>query len=382
MTDTLATAPLISADSHIVEVPEIFAPVAKRFGKPAPRMVETAERGWQLDTGLGRTIPVGVFATAGMEPQTPQHDQTERAGYEARDSLTSITARLRDMDADGVAAEVLFPSAMGGFYAMQGPDAEIAAATFVSYNDWLADYARESRGRMFPLACIQVHDIPGAVAEARRAKQLGHVGIVLPCGSPDERLYLDPEYDALWATAQELHLPVTFHSGIGASHNSTPEAFRRHGLGYTLIHLGVAVTISDLIMGGVCDRFPNITFVAAEFETGWIAHFLKRMDWRQFRREDRTKIKLRFSDYWRRNFVATFEDDELGIRTRDIIGVETLMWASDYPHGDSVWPNSRATVERIMADCSVEESARMTSRTVSRVFGLPELAPVPTTVHA
>jgi len=106
-------------------------------------------------------------------------------------------------------------------------------------------------------------------------------------------------------------MPITFHAAVGAAGNVMGEALRRHGLGYTMIHLGMVVTISDLIMSGVCDRFPAIKFVPAEFETSWIGSFLKRMDWRQFRREDRSLIKMRFSDYWHRNFWATFEDDEI-----------------------------------------------------------------------
>jgi predicted TIM-barrel fold metal-dependent hydrolase len=332
-------------------------------------MVYNEQRGWQLDTGLGRNINVGVFATAGMVPQTEEHDATERKGYAARASLTDIKARLKDMDSDGVAAEVLYPSAMGGFYAHE--DEEIGKAALASYNDWLAEYVKDSEGRMFGLACVQVRDIDAAVAETERARRLGHAGIVIPSGSPDDRPYTDPAYDALWAKAQDLELPVAFHSGVGGSRAGVAPAFARHGLGYTMLHVGVSVTISDLIMSGVCDRFPDLHFVPAEFETGWIGHFLQRMDWRQFRREDRTKIKLQFSDYWHRNFHATFEDDEIGIRTRDIIGVGSLMWASDYPHGDSVWPKSRETIDRIMAGCAPSEKLAMTAKNVVELYKLP-----------
>jgi uncharacterized protein len=361
----------ISADSHVIEPPEVFAPVARRLRGTEPKMIYTEERGYLLDTGLGRTINVGLFATAGMEPQSEEAKATERGGYEARDCILDIRARLRDMDADGVDAEVLYPSALGGFFAMQEEDLEVAQATLASYNDWIADYVKDSDGRMFPLACIQVRDLEAAVREMSRAKDLGHVGIVIPYGVPDELPYTETAYDKLWAAAEELRLPVTFHSAVGAPRNGMPESFRRHGLGYTLIAVPMAVTISDLIMSGVCERFPEIRFVPTEFETGWIAHFLQRMDWRQFRRGDRTSLPMQFSEYWQRNFRTTFEDDEIGIRTRDIIGVNTLMWASDYPHGDSVWPNSQAVLDRIMAGCSEDECYLMTAKTVVDLYGLP-----------
>jgi len=124
-------------------------------------------------------------------------------------------------------------------------------------------------------------------------------------------------------------------------------------------------------MGGTCERFGDTRFVPTEFETGWIAHFLARMDRRQFRHEDRSRIRMRFSDYWRWSFRTTFEDDDIEIRTRDEIGVDSLTWASGYPHGDSDWPDSRSTADRIMADCSPEERHAMTVRNVVALYCLP-----------
>ena len=361
---------LNSADSHVVEPPEVFAAVAKRLGMDAPKLIRTEDRGWVLDTGLGRTFQPGRFATAGLEPQTPDYDAQERSGY-ARDCLTEPRARLADMDRDGIEAEVLFPTVLGSFVSRPKIDPAVTEALMSSYNDWVADYCSEAPRRLFPLACIELRDLHAAAGAMERAKKRGHVGILLPCGSPAERPYVDPGYDVLWAAAQEMQMPVAFHAGFGPDREGRAESFRRHGLRYALQHVGVAVTISDLIMGGACERFPDVRFVPTEFETGWIAHFLARMDWRQFRHEDRSRIRMRFSDYWRRNFRTTFEDDDIGIRTRDEIGVDSLMWASDYPHGDSVWPDSKSTVDRIMADCTPEERHAMTVKNVVALYGLP-----------
>jgi predicted TIM-barrel fold metal-dependent hydrolase len=361
---------LISADSHVVEPPEVFAAVAKRFGTQAPELTLTEDRGWVLDTGFGLSFQPGRFATAGLEPQSPDYEAQERSGY-ARACLTDPRARLADMDRDGVEAEVLFPTLLGSFVSRRETDAAVIEALLVSYNDWVADYCSEAPRRLFPLACVQLRDLHAAVAELERAKQRGHVGILVPCGSPAERPYADAAYDVLWAAAEEIRMPVAFHAGFGPDRDSRAEAFRRHGLRYVLQHVGAAVTISDLIMGGACERFPELRFVPSEYGTGWIAHFLDRMDWRQFRHEDRSRIRLRFSDYWRRNFRTTFEDDEVGIRTRDSIGLDSLMWANDYPHGDSIWPDSRPTLDRILADCTPEERHAMTVGNAAALYGLP-----------
>ncbi len=361
----------ISADSHVVEPMEVYAGVAKRFGGET-KMVYDESRGYLLDTGLGRVVNVGLFATAGMVPQSEIHDETEKAGYAARESLTNIKARLTDMTTDGVDGEVLYPSNLGPFFAMQDENLDVSKAVLASYNDWLASYVQDSQGRMFALAAIQSRDVDAAVDELQRAKKLGHVGAVLPAAVAEDHPYNDPSFNKLWAAAQELHMPMTFHSGVTAAPGGgLPESLRRYGMGYTMIHVGVAVVISDIIMSGVCERYPEIKFVPTEFETGWMAHFLKRMDWRQFRRGDRTALPLQFSDYWHRNFLCTFEDDEIGIMTRDTIGVGSMMWASDYPHGDSVWPNSQKVIDEIMKDCTPAERYAMTAKTVIELYELP-----------
>lgn len=361
---------LISADGHVVEPLEVFAPVAERFARTRPKLVHTEDRGWVLDTGLGWTFQPGRFATAGMDPRTAEYEAQERSGY-ARDSLTDLRARLRDMDQDGIEAEVLFPTMVGSFLSGRklGPEASMAVCR--SYNDWLLDYCSESRGRLIPLACIPVGDVDVAVGEVERAKRLGHVGVVVSCGSPKERPYADPSYDRLWAAAQAARLPVAFHAGFGSAGVLKAAPFERHGLRYSLRHVSAALTMSDLVYGGVCERFPDIRFVFAEFGTGWSAHFFANAERRQHRTGGFDRARARFSEYWHRNFRITFEDDAIGVRTRREIGVETLMWASDYPHGDSVFPNSRRTVDRIMTDCSPAERHAMTAKNVAALYRLP-----------
>jgi predicted TIM-barrel fold metal-dependent hydrolase len=359
----------VSADSHVVEPVELFAAVAKKLGREAPNLVHTDDRGWTLETNLGHTFQPGAFGTAGTEPQTPEYVAQERSGY-ARASLTDVDKRLAEMDRDGVAAEVLFPSMLGSFISGRKAGAEITEALCRSYNDWVAEYCRASPRRLFPIACIAVRNLHAAVAEMKRARTLGHVGIVLPSGSPEYRPYGDGEYDALWAVAQDLGLPVAFHAAHGSDLAMRAESFARHGFRYTLRHITAEITVSDLILGGVCERFPNLRFVLAEYGVGWIAHFLAASDWRQARRRG-SGLPLRFSDYWRRNFRATFEDDEIGVRLRDEIGVGSLLWANDYPHGDSIWPHSTSILDRILAGCPPEERHAMTVQNAVDLFRLP-----------
>ena len=120
-------------------------------------------------------------------------------------------------------------------------------------------------------------------------------------------------------------------------------------------------------------RYPGLRFVVTEFETGWVGMMLKRLDWGYIRGggEKVFGLPLMPSEYWRRNFRVTFEDDPLGILTRDFIGTETMMWGSDYPHGDSVFPHSMQVLSEILSDCTPEERYQMTVKNVVQLYKLP-----------
>lgn len=361
----------VSADSHVVEAPELFAPLERLFGDRAPRIrVADPSRGPQLDLGNGQLgLPIAGFFMANADFKNPETAKLLRQGYDlARPGLYDVTARLADQDLDGVDAEVLYPSVMFNLYQLD--DLKILKAAFSAYNDWTAEYSSKAPTRLFPLACIQLYDLEEAIAELARAKELGHVGACIAATAPPDRRYTDPWYDPFWAAAQEMEMPLTMHLFTGATPN--------HGLPfrdatYPLAFAGVMFTIADIIGSGVCERFPGLKFVITEFESGWVGIMLRRLDW-AYERAGGARVSAIPnvpSTYWHRNFYVTFEDDDIGVRTRDVVGVETLLWGSDYPHGDSVFPNSKAVLDRIFEGCTPEERLAMSSKNVVDLYGLP-----------
>lgn len=363
----------ISADSHVVEAPELFAPLERLFGDRAPRIrVADPARGPQLDLGNGQLgLPIAGFFMANADFKNPETRQQLHRGYDlARPGVYDIKARLVDQDTDGIDAEVLYPSVMFNCYQLD--DLAILQASFRAYNDWTAEYCAAAPDRLFPLACIQLYDLDEAIEEMARAKELGHVGVCIAATAPPERRYTDPWYDRFWAAAQEMEMPLTMHLFTGATPN--------HGLPfkeatYELSFAGVMFTIADLINSGVCQRFPRLKFVITEFESGWVAIMLRRMDWAYQRHGGAAVAGIPElpSTYWYNNFLVTFEDDDIGVRTRDVVGVETLLWGSDYPHGDSVFPNSPAVMDRIFAECTEAERRAMTCQNVLDLYHLPLL---------
>ncbi len=249
---------------------------------------------------------------------------------------------------DGVDAEVVYPSVLFNVYQIE--DLDIVKATFRLYNDWVTSYCNEQPDRLFSLGTVQLFDLDEAIAEMTRVKQLEAVGICIPATAPPDHLYSDPWYDKFWAAAQDLRMPLNMHIFTGATpeHGLAPRQAGSRANG-PMSFAGAAMTIADLIQSGVCERFPDIRFVVTEFETGWVAHVLKRLDWAYVRAGGERAFGLPMlpSQYWRRNFAVTFEDDPLGIMTRDFIGTDTMMWGNDYPHGDSIFPHSQRVLGEI-----------------------------------
>jgi uncharacterized protein len=361
----------ISADSHVVEPPELFHPLEARFGEQAPRMQFFDDKGPALNLGNGK-LGIGVtgFLQAGFDFGRPDAAELQKLGYElARPGVYDIPARIEDQDLDGVDAEVLYPSILFNVYQIENLD--IVSATFSCYNDWITDYCKDAPDRLFPLACIQLRDLDAAIAEMERAKAMGHVGICIPATPPPDRPYTDPWYDKFWAAAEEMRMPLTMHIFTGATDN---HGVNHRSAGYALAFTGMMFTINDLILGGVCERFPEIKFVPTEFETGWVGIMLRRLDWVYFRGGGARKegaVPMKPSEYWKRNFLVTFEDDDIGIMTRHISGTNTLLWGNDYPHGDSIFPDSQNVLDRILRDCTPEERYEMTARNVVNLYNLP-----------
>jgi predicted TIM-barrel fold metal-dependent hydrolase len=201
---------------------------------------------------------------------------------------------------------------------------------------------------------------------------MGHRGGCIPCVPPQDRPYSDPYYDRFWAKAVELNMPLQMHIFTTAATN--------HGLpnwgpimNYALAHTGLAAVIGDLICGGVCARFPELRFVPTEWETGWVGHFLQRLDWALMREPSTAAEEVREapSFYFHQNFMVTFEDDRIGIMTRDDIGVRNLMWGSDYPHHDSIFPRSQEVLNDIFDGVSAEDRYRITVANCCELYDLP-----------
>jgi predicted TIM-barrel fold metal-dependent hydrolase len=275
------------------------------------------------------------------------------------------------MDLDGVEADVIYTTL--GFRQFWLTDAALQRACFRVYNDWLAEYCAYAPKRLAGLALISLYDIDEGVKELRRCAARGLRGATIWASPPAERPYSSTDYDPFWAAAQELAMPLSLHSitGMGAeSRLAIKQPLDRYVRSAVLCH-EVQRTLVVLIFSGVLERFPHLKLVSAENEVGWVPFFLQKLDQAQeeYRYLYPNPLKLTPTEYFRRQIFATFIDDRVGVASREFIGVENIMWSSDYPHTVSTWPHSREVVERDFKGVPEKERRQIVRENAARLYG-------------
>jgi predicted TIM-barrel fold metal-dependent hydrolase len=372
-----------SCDSHVVEAAEVYQGLDEKFGDRAPRVVDDPTRGVVLQwPKLNRSIPVGRLGIAGNRLDDPAtHERIKRGWDGMNPGVKDPVARLKEQAVDGIVGEVMYPSLNMFTFSVQ--DREVVQAVFRRHNDWIRDYCSYAPDRLIGVACLPLPDVDEAIAELYRCAKMGIRGVAIPCSAPPDKLYKDPMYEPFWAAAEEVGLPITMHIFCGATWNMAQPDYWDGIVSYTLSHAVIWNSISNIVTGGVPERHPNLKFILAEWETGWLAHVLRRWDHAAYRtpNEASPDMKMKPSEYFRRQFFATFEDDDIGVRTRDLIGVDRLLWGNDYPHHDSIWPHSQEVLAEIMQGVPDAERDAMVWGNVQKLYAIDESKlPVPVAV--
>jgi predicted TIM-barrel fold metal-dependent hydrolase len=358
------TQPIISADSHVFEPPDLWqSRVGSEYRDRAPRVAALKDGGEAMLFDDGSRIPYVGFGSAGDRGRTSAVmplDQVRSGGWDP-------AARLRDMDADGIQAEVLYPSFGMRLFNLQ--DAGLQLACMRAYNDWLAEYFSAAPERLLGQALLPL-DVDAALGELERIGGRGFRGVVLSGHPAPEQDYGTDRYERLWAALQDRGLPASLHVFTGPH-----EAERRYFLAdYTLATGLVQRSLVLLLFSGVLERYPGLRIISAENDIGWVAHLLSRMDHAFVRKGPRYPSVLRGdllpSELFKRQVRCTFMDDRAGILTREITGPDVLMWASDYPHDDSTWPESQKVLERLLTGVPEAERHRIVYANAASLFGL------------
>jgi predicted TIM-barrel fold metal-dependent hydrolase len=378
--------PIIDSDAHVNEPPELWQEaVPGKWKERAPKVVHSDQGDlWVFDGGREKW-PVGLTATAGQSyfqfAPMGQTYATMRPGSFDRD------ARLRDLDADGIYAQVLYPSVTLKGARIYSEERELQLACVRAYNEWIRAFCDGSGGRLVPQAILPTTGLDDALAELDHAMKSGHRGAVIS-SFPNGTLHPRPEDDPFWARCQEADFAVVVHIGSfvrtpPASANRPKEGAWSPSLAFVARAAwtkagGQTLDVTcDLLFSGIFQRFPRLKIVLVEANIGWIPTLLEQSD-DMFRRyrwwtgawEQMAELP---SQIFHRNFWATFMVDMAGIELRHRMNLDHIMWSTDYPHSGTDWPNSSVSIERIFRGVPKAEVKKMLHDNCRTLYGLRDV---------
>ena len=360
----MASYRVISADNHVFEPEDLWTSRAEaKFKERAPH-IERLEPGdfWFSD---GRK----VLGVEGSAREGPKSEEVRLGGYIPEE-------HVKDMDIDGVDVDIVYPTI--GLFLYSDPDSELLTSNFKSYNDWLGEFCRAVPKRLKGIAMLNVDDVGEGVKELERCAKMGFVGALITVYPVEGRSYVEPEYEPLWAAAEDLGVPLSMHIGTNrpgpgqqwVDLDTTRPSFACNGDHW------VRISLADMILSGVFERHPKLQVGSVEHELSWVPHFLERMNFNYSQNPQMYTGGYQFkdgavpSDFFHNNVFIGWQLDARGIRDRHYIGVDQIQWGSDYPHGTSTFPNSRQFLEEKLADCTEEEKAKIVGGNTARVYNL------------
>jgi predicted TIM-barrel fold metal-dependent hydrolase len=259
------------------------------------------------------------------------------------------------------------------------PDSALLTAIFKTYNDWLAEFCNAFPARLKGIAMLNVDDVPSAVKELERCAKMGLVGGLITVYPPEGRGYNLPEYEPLWAAAEALEIPLGLHiatnrPGVGQEFGVGEQVDRVSSAFLANADHWIRMSLAHMVFSGVFERHPKLQIGSVEMELSWIPHFLDRIDYTYTQRVQEGRYRFQEamlpSDYIHRNVFYGFQEDGLGIKLRDIIGVDNLLWGSDYPHVESTFPRTQQILEEVLAECTEEEKAKIAGGNAARIYHL------------
>lgn len=364
---------VISSDSHVFEPPDLWTQrIDRKYVDRAPHMQRIDGADHLVVEGDQTIAGIGLISNAGARYEAPEtisdhgtFDAVHKGGYEPEQ-------HIRDMAIDGVSGEVLYPS-QGLFY-FKVQDGALFSAICRAYNDWLADFCQTDPDRLKGIAMINVDEVDDAVDELNRTAGLGFAGAMITEYPAEERRYDHPDYESLWAAAQDLNMPISLHTATrrmganaGAVQRTIRDATRR-----AIKAFMPATSLCDMIYAGVFERYPGLKLAIVEYELAWVPHMLGTMDYVYRERHEEASYRFKNdmlpSDFFAENVYLSFQEDAVGVRLRDCIGVNRMMWGSDYPHSESTFPRSREVLDEILVDVPRAERQQIVCDTAAKLY--------------
>ena len=359
-------ANVISADSHVMEPPDLWSnAIGKKFGDKTPRLVE------------GYNGEEGTFFYSGGQYLYWGESDADAKKIGMQDAGWDPAVRVDFQKKAGVAHEIMNSTIM--LLIMRHGDQEVLRASAQVFNDWLADFCAHDAKRLVGVSMIPMDDIDWAVAELERTVKKGlncaNIHLVPPPGTPP---YRKAYWDPFWARCEEMGVPIQLHIITGRIpdplHYHSDE--ERETSPSTLIALGtevLPVLADDFIFGGILDRFPKLKVLCTEFEISWIPYFMYRLDQMQQAMSWRLplrKLDMKASDYMRTRIWHGMIDDAYGAEAIRHIGPSQILWGSDFPHIRSIGLETQGKLMDLLSGFSREDQEMIVGGNAATLFNI------------
>ena len=359
---------VVSADSHVFEPHDLWERyIDPAFRSRAPKIVRQGGQDLLVIDGFDAEF-VGIMGTAGVESdrlkEVRVHEEQRVGGWDPH-------ARVNDMDRDGVDAEVLYTSLGMKLHGIRELDYQLAC--FRAYNDWMADLCSAYPEKLIGIGLISLLDIEQGILELRRTTDRGLGGAAISIDlMAGQAPFWDAAFDPFWATAQEMDVPLSLHLGTAGGRPDRRSDSPGDFIGrYATLPNQMQLSLANLIAYGVFERFPGLKVVSVENDIGWVPTYLARLDHACERYPHWTGARLpkRPSEYFGQVYM-TFISDKPGVEMRHHIGLDNIMWSSDYPHPDSTWPESQKVIEWQMEGVPDDDRRKIVCDNAVRLYHL------------
>ena len=368
---------VVSVDDHVQEHPDVWTTrmSKSKWGSKIPHLSEQSDGSqiWKINDQI---VPILSAGSAGA--MMPDRNQEPQRWEQVPAATYNPDARIQAMDADGVDYSVLYPTVPGvaaqHFGAIQ--DAELELACVRAYNDFLIEEWANHSPRFIPQCIVPISSPKSASEELRRAVAIGHRGVILPSipwhlkAVPHIN---DEEWDTVWEWAQELQVPICFHAGASPSTQLETWSGFSPALAAAMNSItGPASTIpivANLLFSRIMMRFPKLKFVFAETTLAWGAYEIETADHQFERQRLHTEgYDMKPSELFHRQCYLTGSYDQAAFLVRKYLGIENMLWQTNFPNANSTWPNTQDYIKRSFADVPAKERQMVLSGNAANLY--------------
>ncbi len=387
MTSALSELFVVDADSHWSEPADLFTRLAPAHlkGRVPHHEVIDGQRVWVMDgVAIGQAAAGAVIGADGKKAKAVESlmvwhvEDAHRGAYDPK-------ARIAVLDEFGIDAQIIFPSTigLGGQDLGKTTDQDLCRVAIEIYNDGMAEIQGDSGNRLLPMPLMPAWNVDLCVAEVKRVAALGARGINMTSdpqdlGAPD---LADPVWDPFWASCSELELPVHFHIGASITGMTFYGKYfwpsqaegTKLAIGGSLLFIGNARVVTNLILAGIFDRHPDLKCVSVESGMGWIPFILETLDYEMFENapDELAKLKKAPSEYFRSNLYATFWFENNRNRLPDLIeavGEDCILFETDFPHPTCLYPDPLDAVDAKMATLQPETRTKIMGENARKLY--------------